>query len=483
MNSTKTEHRWQVIKLAFVLVLACGACLALTLLTVNLSPRLLIVALGLEHAGPLERVFPPEADSLTLAGEVQGSVEVTLPDVAEPLTVLPDEHGASVIGDASTPGKTVYLLTVDEAGLNQFVSREILPNRTGGDRYRDLTIDLQPGGLVLYADVDLGLRRQRMGLVLLHQEESQTLSPAGVVLDGELYELPEGTSPARALLPVGRQTRRALWGLTIVGPLPGEAHVQAVQFHPDRLQVLAQATFPAPVPADTGWQSLEPGVERREIDVAAGSGNLVERLRVVRLDPAAGDFRVRYAPDEPKTISAWAAEGEPLLVVNGGYFTPEDEGGEAIGLLVSDGQLHGRSLGPYAGMFAVTPAGGVSVRWLASSPYDAEEPLAQAVQAFPVLVKPGGVMGFPAEADEGVPARRTVVAQDRAGRILFIVAPRGHLSLHELAVFLTESDLSLDVALNLDGGGSTGIWLSASDATIQVDSFTRVPSVITVQRR
>jgi uncharacterized protein YigE (DUF2233 family) len=104
----------------------------------------------------------------------------------------------------------------------------------------------------------------------------------------------------------------------------------------------------------------------------------------------------------------------------------------------------------------------------------------QAVMSFPVLVKPGGVMGFPADADEGTRARRTVVAQDFDGRILFIVAPRGFLSLHQMAVFLATSDLEIDVALNLDGGHSTGLWLHAGGKSLVMDSLVPVPSVIYV---
>ena len=123
----------------------------------------------------------------------------------------------------------------------------------------------------------------------------------------------------------------------------------------------------------------------------------------------------------------------------------------------------------------------VSVRWLHDQPYDPDEPLQEALQSFPVLVKPGGLIGFPVDADDGRPARRTVVAQDRQGRILIIVAPRGHLSLHELACFLIESDLNLDVALNLDGGFSTGLWLRAHEKFVEIDSLVPVPSVISVE--
>jgi len=229
-----------------------------------------------------------------------------------------------------------------------------------------------------------------------------------------------------------------------------------------------------PEPPDTGWQPVEPGVELRRLLV---QGDYVgERLTIVRLDPAAVCFRVHYDPVAPRLVSGWAERIRPLLVINGGYFSPE---GETLGLLVSDGQRWGYVYGDFAGMFAVTVSGEVSVRWLDDRPYDPAEPLAEAVMSFPVLVKPGGVLGFMPGDDEGDAARRTVVAQDMAGRVLLIVAPRGHLSLHELARALVESDLALDVALNLDGGSSTGVWMAGETAGM-TDSLVPVPSVIGV---
>jgi len=235
-----------------------------------------------------------------------------------------------------------------------------------------------------------------------------------------------------------------------------------------------------PEPPDTGWQLLQPGVELRQVRVE--TGEVAERLIIVRLDPTAVRFRVHYDPIAPCLVSAWAERLQPLLVVNGGYFTPENE---TVGLLISDGQAWGTPYGNFAGLFAVNPFSAregerVSVRWLRDQPYDPSEPLKEALQSFPVLVKPGGVVGFPADADDGLPSRRTVVAQDRQGHILFVVAPRGYLSLHELACFLADSDLGVDVALNLDGGFSTGLWLKAGGASVEINSRVPVPSVISV---
>ena len=261
---------------------------------------------------------------------------------------------------------------------------------------------------------------------------------------------------------------------------------------PTPLPTLTSTPLPTPIrwptatpePPDTGWQLLQQGVEMRrllvEADSAAGETGESEYLAIVRLDPSTVHFRVHYNPDQPLKVSAWAEQLQSLLVINGGYFTPEYA---ATGLLISDGQTWGAVYGDFAGLFAVTADEQVSVRWLRDRPYDPVEPLTQGVMSFPVLVKPGGMMGFPADADDGMSARRTVVAQDFEGRILFIAAPRGHLSLHEMAVFLAASDLGIDEALNLDGGPSTGLWLQSDESPIGIDSYAAVPSTISVTTR
>lgn len=480
------RNRYAVIRLALLAALVCAACFALTLL-VNGTPRMLARLAGLERVGRLEDVLPSDTSPLILDGSELDHVQpVFPPHLTEPLTLTATGlNGGSIIGDASTPGTTTYLVTVDETSVNRLLRRWALPDESSEGRYRHIEVDLQAGGLVLYAEADVGLRWVPVGLLLLPDGETPpTLAPVGLALNQQIYRLPDNGSLARWLLPDEIYARHNLDALVIVGPLPGRAHVKQVRFHDDRLEVLAQATYEAQPPPDTGWQSLEPGVELREIDVAVGPERPTERLRIVRLDPAAVRFRVCYDPANPRTVSAWAAQMESMLVVNAGYFAPETEAGtETAGLLVSEGQRWGTPLGDFAGMFAVAGDGDVSVRWLQEQPYDPGESLLAAVQSFPVLVKPGGTVGFPPGADHGARARRTVVAQDRNGDILIIVAPGWRLSLHDLASFLAKSDLAVDVALNLDGGGSTGLRLAAGEAGVEIDSLTPVPSVIVAERR
>lgn len=233
---------------------------------------------------------------------------------------------------------------------------------------------------------------------------------------------------------------------------------------------------PTPLP-DTGWEVLRPGLERRIIRLFNDQGEQIEYLYLLRLEPAGYRFNVAYRPQAPPSLAEWQAATGALIVVNGGYF--REEAGELIptGLLVSNGQATGRSYGDFAGMLAITD-GRPELRWLAQTPYDPAEPLQAGLQSFPLLVKPGGELGFPQQHEDDRQARRTVIAQDRQGRLLFLVAYQGSFTLHRLSRYLVESDLDLDVALNLDGGTSSGLLLAEPPEVLP--ALVRLPVVITV---
>jgi hypothetical protein len=235
---------------------------------------------------------------------------------------------------------------------------------------------------------------------------------------------------------------------------------------------------PEPIP-DTGWQALQPGLERRMIRLFSEQNQHIESLYIYRLDQ--NYFRLDIAYHEtPQNLEDWHKETNALLIINGGFFRVEEEKHIPNGLTIVNGQRFGRSYDSFAGMLAINE-GWAELRWLAQKPYDSAEPLQAALQSFPLLVKPGGELGFPAEFEDNVQARRSVIAQDQEGRILFIVAPRGHFTLHQLSLYLTGSDLNLEIALNLDGGPSSGIW--ASEPREVIPSQTLLPIVILVYPR
>ncbi len=202
----------------------------------------------------------------------------------------------------------------------------------------------------------------------------------------------------------------------------------------------------------------------------------VEDITMVRIDPGFFLFDVAFDP-QGMDLDAWQAATGADVVVNGGYFRREQDQFVPDGLIIVLGKGIGESYGDFAGMFIVRDTG-PELRWLRTQPYDPWEPLQAGVQSFPMLIKPGGLAGFPEASEDHIPARRTVIGQDRRGRIVFLVASLGYFTLRRLSVFLESSDLGLDIAMNLDGGPSSGMLVRQPREIIPAQ--TSLPIVITV---
>jgi hypothetical protein len=254
--------------------------------------------------------------------------------------------------------------------------------------------------------------------------------------------------------------------LVLIGTI--SSIVYTINNTPSAMPVETQAPAPTATPIFAGtfeaisdggaWSTVQSGLERRVIRIEDNQNQTVELIHIWRIDQ--DDYRLDVAFDErPKTLETWQQETGASLVMNGGYFSINNERYSADGLLVVNGAASGRGFQGYGGMLTVSERG-AELRWLVDQPYDPNERLESALQSFPILVRPGGALGFGPEREDQARARRTVIAQDREGRILFIVTPQGYFTLHQLSAYLTASDLNLDIALNLDGGGSTGLLVA-----------------------
>lgn len=240
------------------------------------------------------------------------------------------------------------------------------------------------------------------------------------------------------------------------------------------------STQPKPTPTetlvpDTGWQPLEPGLERRIMNIRNEGGNLWENLYFLRIEPEYFRFEVGYNPGTPKRLMDWQSETGAKMTLNGGFFT---ESNEATGLIITEDGYFGTSYQGFGGMLAISEEG-PEIRSLTFTPYDASEPLLFALQSFPMLVQPGGEIGLTNE--DGRIDRRTAIAQDRDGRILLIFATSGRMTLFQLSQFLINSDLEIDRALNLDGGSSSGILLT--DPVEGIPPFVLLPIVISIHNK
>jgi uncharacterized protein YigE (DUF2233 family) len=224
---------------------------------------------------------------------------------------------------------------------------------------------------------------------------------------------------------------------------------------------------------DSGWLGGDAGVELRRTFAMIGDLAAQAPIILARIDPRRVPLRVRYDATRPRALRSWFAGEQPQLAVNAGYFNADYT---SSALVVSDGVVSGTSYDGFGGMLAVHSDGAIELRPLRDTPYDAGEPLAHATQSSPMLVFPGGVRAEIRESGER--ARRTAVALDQDGQLIFVIAPTSALTLGDLAGWLTQSDLRVDRALNLDGGSSTGLFIRSGPLSETIDAFSPLPLVI-----
>ena len=225
------------------------------------------------------------------------------------------------------------------------------------------------------------------------------------------------------------------------------------------------------------WYRGAPGVEVR-YENWKSPGNNEDTVTIVRFDLRHISLSVAYQPTKPLSMGEWMRQEQATAIINGGYF---DNQNNATALVISNGQSSGTSYNGFGGMLSVDNQGHVDLRSLSERPYDPNnEQLQQATQSSPMLVLHGKATQFNTNA---AGSRRSIVAIDKQGRLLFIASPGTAFSLGELEDLLVGSDLSIDRALNLDGGASTGLYVNAGSQKVAIDSITDLPLVIVVKAK
>jgi uncharacterized protein YigE (DUF2233 family) len=225
------------------------------------------------------------------------------------------------------------------------------------------------------------------------------------------------------------------------------------------------------------WNRVAPGVEVRYEDWKIPGGD-DDTVTIVRFDTHRIKLSVGYQPGQPQSMNDWTQQEHPLAIINGGYF---DQQFNATAMVVSNGKVSGESYTGFGGMLSVDTRGSISIRSLRQQPYDPNsKQLVQATQSSPMLMLGGKRTQFSADASQ---TRRSVVAMDKQGLLLFIVSPNEIFSLDQLADQLASSDLSIEVALNLDGGSSTGLFVNGGSSHVSIDSLAKLPLVIIVKAR
>ena len=224
---------------------------------------------------------------------------------------------------------------------------------------------------------------------------------------------------------------------------------------------------PAPAKNDLnegGWIIAEEDLSYREISIEGLEGQKKD-LIMVKINPRKYKFQIHQNPDKEssKNIKEIQRETDSLLTFNGQYYT---EDFKPTGLLVSNGEtlreVSGAAL--LDGILAISENGTAYI--FETDTFSHNPSIEFAIQNGPLIMKDGKTR---ITEENSASSSRTIIATDRENNIIIIILKRSLLnpantvSLYEMAELINQSSqlssLGLQSALNLDGGGSTGLMI------------------------
>jgi uncharacterized protein YigE (DUF2233 family) len=246
------------------------------------------------------------------------------------------------------------------------------------------------------------------------------------------------------------------------------------------------------------WRHVAPGLEFATMrgDPLCRRGS--STVALLRMDPHRARLRVLHytglAQHQPLTIAGWQRQSGALAVFNAGQYYPDYS---YMGLLVSGGKVISARAHPQfrAALVAAPESGGAVARVLdlEREPLDARRPAWREVAQSFMLFDHSGTARV--RRTDNV-ANRTVVAEDRQGRIV-VATSEGGYTLWDFARVLRRAPLELSHAMAMDGGyeaelcvatpqfryASFGRWESVADEAKVPGAQVVLPAVVAVTAR
>jgi uncharacterized protein YigE (DUF2233 family) len=243
------------------------------------------------------------------------------------------------------------------------------------------------------------------------------------------------------------------------------------------------------------WSSLGHGLEFATLRGDPWCRQGSSAIAALRLDPSRVRLRVLHysrQPDHtPLSIVEWQRRTGALAVFNAGQYYPDLS---YMGLLVSDGDAVSARLHPSfkAALVASPGDGGRDARVidLNREPLDPDSPGWREVAQSFMLFDGNGALRI---RKTDLVANRTVVGEDRHGRLVIITSEGGY-TLWDFAQLLQGGPLALTHAMSMDGGheaelcvsvgrfhyASFGSWKGRGDTPDAAGASVTLPAVVAV---
>ena len=180
------------------------------------------------------------------------------------------------------------------------------------------------------------------------------------------------------------------------------------------------------------------------------------------------------------SIALWQDEYPDYdFIVNGSFFNKEYNTTGGI-ILNGEGDIVSENgNNQYEGAVVIDDDKELKIQYLPSNALNNKEGIKDVIVNFPFLIKSGNAY---LKIDDPVYAQRTVVASDE-NYIYFIMTEGRTFTLYGIMNWILENLETVDTALNLDGGSSTGFSYKLMGNDYINNSIVPVPNVITVKEK
>lgn len=168
------------------------------------------------------------------------SIEIAIYFLAEPRIFYEDEIFTNRLERRGGEDKPItYFIEYDEVGLNQYLNYWFGFWAESDGQIRNIRFDLKPAGLIVYADVDLWLRQQRVGIVFVLDSSGRQFAFKGVDIGGELFTQPPTGALANYIHYLESQGNLALSDLRFLDPA-GTLTIHQIYLDEDFVQIIAK---------------------------------------------------------------------------------------------------------------------------------------------------------------------------------------------------------------------------------------------------
>lgn len=233
---------------------------------------------------------------------------------------------------------------------------------------------------------------------------------------------------------------------------------------------------------DDKWRNIDNGVDFKSIKLKRSDSGLDIIIKLLRMDLKLIKARVLYSKN-PETnfqnVKNIAEKDNIIAAINGSFF---DINGNPLGLLIVDGKtINNRVVthSIYSGIFYVKD----DVPYIVYRDNFTPAGVTQALQVGPILIADGkDTEGF---KDMHSIHYRSGIAIDDSGRVIIYATDTNYngISLHEVRQVMRLPDIGCINVLNLDGGGSTQMYISTPSFSDHIAGSADIPVVIGFYRR